>query len=179
MSISRALLLFVSVLLIAGCTTRPNWYHPEDGSSPTNNLGLELDLTDHEESQYARYRVEPDGVITFWGGGNAVFDRVTWRGSINDGEGRSIDQLVRDGNWFETPPTGDRMGNQTWIITVIEPGRRRDFTVHGHAMRVDELWSILQSASSRRFSHVIDALPKPDIESLHRETTPSGQEDQP
>ncbi len=179
MSNVRVHLLLVLALLLAGCNTWPNWYHPEDGSSPTNNLGLELDLTDHEESQYARYRVEPDGVITFWGGANAVFDHVTWRGTINNPEGQSIDKLVREGDWFESPPTGDRKGNQTWIITVIEPGRRRDFTVHGHAMRVDELWSILQSASSRRFKHVIEALPKPGIESLNRKSTPAEQDQQP
>ena len=172
MLIFRLHVLLLMASMLTGCNTWPNWYHPLDGPSPTNNLGVELDLTDHEMSRYARYRVEPDGVVTFWGGQDAVFDRVTWRGTIDDSTGRSIDRLVRDGHWFDMPPTGDRIGDESWIITVIEPGRRRDFTVHGHAMGVDELWSILQSASSSRFGHVLDALPSPSIESLHTETTP-------
>ena len=171
-------LFLVGFLLLVGCTTRANWYHPEKGPSPTNNLGLELDLTDHEASRYARYRVEPDGVITFWGGQDAVFDRVTWRGTITEAEGQSIDRIVRDRDWFETPPAGDRVGDETWIIMLVEPGNRRGFTVLGHDMGVDELWSILQAASSRRFVDVIDALPKPSIDTLHRGTKTSPVEDE-
>lgn len=164
--------ILAPILAMAGCSGGTGWYQPLVQGSPTGNLGMELDLTNSSEQQYARYIVRPDGTILFWGGQDAILDQVTWKGTLDADAGKALDDLVRTGDWFTHPPRGDGIGEDVWTITVLEPGRRRDFTVHGHAMHVDEAWAVLQSASSERFKDVLDALPRPNIERLNPSTTP-------
>ena len=181
----RGVLIVLMVSWLAGCSSGPNWYQPvKTGSSPTGNLGLELDLANPQEQQYARYRVQPDGTVLFWGGRDAILDQVTWKGMLPDASAAELDRLVRSGAWFATPPRGDGVGDDVWTISVLEPTRRRDFTVHGHVASVDEVWAVLQSTSSARFEATLDALPRASIETLPYQTPASGgdesyQDEQP
>jgi hypothetical protein len=152
--------------LLTGCGGSASWYKPLDSGSPTDNLGLELDLTNSAQQQYARYQVRADGTVLFWGGTDAVFDRVTWKGTLDTEQAEELAELVRGGDWLTDPPRGDGEGDDIWTISVLEPDRRSDFIVHGHAIRVDEVWALLQLAASARFQDVLDALPRPSIEAL-------------
>jgi hypothetical protein len=165
------------VVGLAGCGGSTQWYQPLKVGSPTENLGLEFDLTNSSEQQYARYQVRTDGRVLFWGGQDAVFDRVTWEGMLNREQAEELTELVRGGDWLTDPPRGDGEGDDVWTISVLEPDRRRDFTVHGHAIRVDEVWALLQSAASQRFQDVLDALPKPNLDTFHQ-LQPATAEDQ-
>ena len=162
----RSVLVVLVMSWLAGCSSGPSWYQPVGPGSPTGDLGLELDLSNPEEQQYARYRVQPDGTVLFWGGRDAIFDKVTWKGTLPAESATALDTLVRSGAWFASPPRGDGDGGDVWTISVLEPERRRDFTVHGHVKSVDEAWSILQATSSARFKDTLDALPRPSIETL-------------
>jgi hypothetical protein len=181
----RAVLIVVMASWLVGCGSGPKWYHPvKTGSSPTGNLGLELDLANPQEQQYARYRVQPDGTLLFWGGRDAILDNVTWKGTLPDSAAAELDQLVRSGGWFASPPRGDGVGDDVWTISILEPTRRRDFTVHGHVASVDDAWAILQSTASARFKATLDALPQASIETLPYQTPASGgdesnEEEQP
>jgi len=169
----RGLLCVLIASWFAGCSSGPKWYHPMGPGSPTGDLGLELDLSNPEEQQYARYRVQTDGTVLFWGGRDAIFDTVTWKGTLSSESTAELERLVRGGAWLSSPPRGDGVGGDVWTISVLEPERRRDFTVHGHVGSVDEAWSILQSASSARFKDTLDALPRPSIETLPISTSGS------
>ena len=107
-----------------------------------------------------------DGTVLFWGGRDAIFDEVTWTGPLPHESAVELEHLVRSGSWFASPPRGDGEGDDVWIISILEPGRRRDFTVHGHVKSVDDAWKILQSTSSLRFKATLDSLPRPSIEAL-------------
>ena len=167
-------LITVMMSWLVGCSSGPNWYQPlNTGSSPTGNLGLEFDLANPQEQQYARYRVQPDGTVLFWGGRDAILDTVTWKGTLPAASAAQLEQLVRSGAWFASPPRGDGIGDDVWTISVLEPDRRRDFTVHGHVQSVDDAWAILQSTSSARFKATLDALPRASIETLPYEMSNS------
>ena len=105
-------LITVMMSWLVGCSSGPNWYQPlNTGSSPTGNLGLEFDLANPQEQQYARYRVQPDGTVLFWGGRDAILDTVTWKGTLPAASAAELEQLVRSGAWFASPPRGDGVGD--------------------------------------------------------------------
>ena len=164
-----AFLLCVQILLVAltGCApSSSNWYVSSGGPSPTDGMALQLELRDIDKTQYARFRVEPDGTLVYWGGKDVLFDKVTWTGSIDAKQGRELTALVRRESPLDSfSPAGDD-AQPTWTLELAEHGRLVEHIVHGEVPCMRVLYDALQKYTSARFDAVVDALPRPDVEGL-------------
>ena len=159
-------LLLALLMVSAGCSSSGGWYAPVAGPSPTGGMALQLELQDIEQTQYARFRVESDGTLVYWGGKDVLFDKVTWTGSIDDEQGRELVALVRRESPLDSfSPAGDD-AQPTWTLELAEHGRLVEHTVHGDVPCMRVLYDTLQRYTSARFDAVVDALPRADIEGL-------------
>ena len=159
-------LLLALLAVSAGCSSSGRWYGPVTGPSPTDGMGLQLELSNSDTSQYARFRVEPDGTLVYWGGKDVLFDKVTWTGSIDAKQGRELVALVRRESPLDSfSPAGDD-AQPTWTLELAEHGRLVEHIVHGEVPCMRVLYDALQKYTSARFDAVIDALPRPGVEGL-------------
>ena len=130
------LLLIALLATLTGCASSSKWYVPSGGPSPTGGMALQLELRDTETNQFARFRVEPDGTMVYWGGKDVLFDKVTWTGSIDAAQGKSLVELVRRESPLDSSsPAGDD-AQPTWVLELAEHGSLADHTVHGEVRAV-------------------------------------------
>lgn len=175
----RRMMLAASLLLVlltmqAGCTAKNSWVVPT-GTSPTDGLGIQLELRNIDTNQFARFRVEPDGGFTYWGGKDVLFDAITWQGSVDSAQGAELDRIVRTRGLLQMQSAGSDGVQPTWDIRLFDGGRQRSYIVHGENASLEELFSYLQKLASARFETILDALPKPSVDQLTVPTTSSDE----
>ena len=163
----RRLLLAAPLLLVmlTGCAARNSWAMPS-GVSPTDGLGIQLELRNTDTNQFARFRVEPDGAFTYWGGKDVLFDAITWEGAVDSTRGAVLDRIVRARGLLQMQSGGTDGVQPTWDVQLFDDGRQRSFIVHGENAALEELFSYLQNLASARFETILDALPKPSVDRL-------------
>jgi len=167
-------------MVVGGCASSSSWYRPAEGASPTGGLGIQLELRDTETNQFARYRVEPDGAFTYWGGKDVLFDSITWQSVIDDDQGRELARIVREQGLMQSPAGGPEGTEPTWELQLVDGTAARNYTVYGQNDSLESLYDALQRISSTRFAEILDALPQPSVETLVAPTTDSGEtSDQP
>ena len=178
---TRCLLVIVALFMaLGGCSSSASWYRATDGPSPTGGLGVQMELRNTETNQFARFRVEPDGAFTYWGGKDVLFDSITWEGAINGDQGRGLAQLVRKEGLMQSPAGGVDGAEPTWELQLVDGTATRNYTVYGENASLQSLYDFLQDIASARFASVLDALPQPSVEVLVAPTTgPDDTEEQP
>jgi hypothetical protein len=179
---STGCLLVIVVLFMAlvGCSTSTSWYQSADGPSPTGGLGVQMELRNTETNQFARFRVEPDGAFTYWGGKDVLFDSITWEGVIDGDQGRGLSQLVRKEGLMQPPAGGADGAEPIWELQLVDGTATRSYTVYGENASLQSLYGFLQDIASARFTSILDALPQPSVEVLVAPATgPDDTEEQP
>ncbi len=173
------LLLLALLATLAGCASSSKWYVSAGGPSPTGGMALQLELRDTEENQFARFRVEPDGTLVYWGGKDVLFDKVTWTGSIDAEQGRSLAELVRRERPLDSFSPAGEDAQPTWVLELAEHGSLTDHTVHGEVPCMRAIYDTLQQFASARFDTVLDALPRPGVEGLVAPRREADEDTQP
>ena len=160
-------LLMVMLLLVGmsimGCG-KAHWVTPGPVDSPTDGLSMDL-FMEGSAQKLVRYRFNGTGQLWFAGGVAVANDKTSWEGRLNRDQGRAIVAAVRKGRWFTNPPTGDGSESETWTIKAwSRDNLAASFTVYGKAESVQEVYDILNKASTARFDEYLNTMPKPSLD---------------
>jgi hypothetical protein len=117
-----------------------------------------------DDGRMVRYGVSQFGTLRFAGGYPARDGQWSWTGHITPAQGAELASIVKTGQWFGSPPTGDGADqSDTWEITVREGDSYRRFQVHGSPPSVLRAWAVLDGAGQARLQADLDRLPSADI----------------
>ena len=127
----------------------------------TGGLTLEV-YVEAGGGSFARYRVEPDGMLRFGGGQDAIDRRFTWSGPLTGEEIGRLSALIDEHRWLEADPpsTGEPAGRKTEVRLRKGP-KRRSFTVIGESEVVAPVLQLLETAALRRHEEFLRRLPQP------------------
>lgn len=174
----------------SGCASP--WVVTGGPNSPTDGLSIEL-LMEGQAQQMVRLRLNGDGLLMYAGGRDVAQNVYSWEGVIDRADGQAVAAAVREGHWFEDPPTGDGSESKTWWIKAWgRHGKHAKFTVYGHAASLEAVYDILNRIASARFNSFLKEFPKPSLDrQFQRKTaienaveseddgTPGNEEDKP
>jgi len=133
-----------------------------DTTSRTGGHRLTLDVRTGDSDSIAIYRVQPDGIIEFAGGRDALLGSTTWTGTLTDEEIDTLVTLLRDHQWYTQPFESTGQPDDLHQSGVVRgPTGFRRFEVTGEHPRIAPVRTLLERAAGRRNERVLDALPKP------------------
>ena len=160
---SSILILLLLTMSLVGCS-KSQWVTSGPVDSPTDGLSMDLFL-EGSAQKLVRYRFNGTGTLWFAGGVAVTNDKASWEGRLNPEQGRAIVAAVRKGRWFTNPPSGDGSESETWTIHAwSRDNLTASFKVYGKADSVQEVYDILNKASSARFDEFLSTMPKPSLD---------------
>jgi len=131
------------------------------GKDITGGLTLEI-YVEAGGGSFARYRVEPDGTLSFGGGQDARDRRFTWSGPMTDEEIAHLTALLDEHRWLEAdPPSTGEPTERKIEVRLRKGGTRRSFTVIGESEAVAPVLALLETAARRRHEEFLRRLPQP------------------
>ena len=155
--ISAVLIAVLAGALPAGCASTGG----SKGQDITGGLTLEV-YVEAGGGSYARYRVEPDGTLSFGGGQDAIDRRFTWSGPMTAEEIDRLTALIDEHRWLEADPSSTGEPADRKIDIKLRKGpNRRSFAVIGESEAVAPVLELLEAAARRRHEEFLRRLPQP------------------
>ena len=156
------LLTCLAMIAATGCGA------PRSGDDLT---GVDLELfVRADQDSFARYRVEPDGTLSYGGGIDAALGKFTWTGSLTESELEQFKVLLQQNRQYRNRPEAPDRPMDTVEYTIRlnitrDAGRpssgTRVYTVTGTCETLEPLHQLLQSAAMRRNADILNRLPQP------------------
>ena len=160
MRILRDSLIFISLLTVTGCISPPS-----SKPSPAGIRAVSLLDADVEDARFALYLRRSDGVWLFGGGSKAAVGQASEVMSFQEADRRAVADLMTRAGWLEedhVPEAGP--GPRRLDVSLTGSGASRQFTIRADGRSFDPavtaLLVRLRAIADRRFSNVIEALPR-------------------
>ena len=152
--------ILLSLLLVTGCISSPS-----SKPSPAGIRAVSLLDADVEGARFALYQRQSDGVWLFGGGAKAAAGEATEVMKFDEADRLAVADLMTRAGWLEddhVPEAGP--GPRRLDVSLAGSGARRQFTIRADGRSFDPavtaLLVRLRAIADRRFSNVIEALPR-------------------
>lgn len=156
----RAAPAIAAILSIASCTSAPVPV-PEDASSPTRGLGLQLWYAHLDTRRYEYFQLAPDGTLGYGGGMKAFNREVEWTGKATAEEAARVRAIVDAAGWLTAADPSRKSKASPVAEIVVRSGRAdRAFEIDGPDEPVVQVVEVLSKAATRRFDRFMERLPE-------------------